>query len=235
MDAAQIERAREAHRQWLRGPESYLAAVARHELPVGSALTIHGHHIEAAPDGFVVDGGQSGPRTIDAGRYRLRLSHQNAPAVIVLDRDSPHFATPVDPRWFPYGGAYRFVVPLEPDATPRAIRSTREQDRRALRVGSLSFGIDGVACRLEATRLLEPGVGEGDLEVYFRDATTGNETYQVGRYVGVEHADDGRYVLDFNRAYNPACAYSPFYNCPIPPAENRLTVAIRAGEMTPHA
>ncbi|HEY3126319.1 MAG TPA: DUF1684 domain-containing protein, partial [Candidatus Limnocylindria bacterium] len=45
--------------------------------------------------------------------------------------------------------------------------------------------------------------------------------------------DDGRYVVDFNRAYNPACVFSPYYNCPIPPPENRLPVAIRAGERMP--
>src|SRR5258706_15284394 len=71
---------RDEHVRWLRGPSSYLGAVARHELPVGEALRLEGHVIEALRDGFRVDGEPSGPRTVDAGRYQLRLSHQNMPA-----------------------------------------------------------------------------------------------------------------------------------------------------------
>ena len=69
--------------------------------------------------------------------------------------------------------------------------------------------------------------------VFFRDRTSGDETYALGRYLDLEDAEDGRYVVDFNRAYNPACAFSPHYNCPLPPEENDLPAAIAAGEMTP--
>ena len=78
------------------------------------------------------------------------------------------------------------------------------------------------------------GSGEEDFSLFFTDATTGKESYKVGRYLDAEPLPDGRYVLDFNRAYSPACAYSDHYNCPIPPRENRLDVAVRAGEMDPH-
>jgi len=80
-------------------------------------------------------------------------------------------------------------------------------------------------------RLLEPGVGENDLGIFFRDATTGKESYALGRYVDVKKLENGRYLLDFNFAYNPACAFSDHYNCPIPPRENVLPMAVRAGEM----
>jgi len=56
----------------------------------------------------------------------------------------------------------------------------------------------------------------------------------VGRYLDAQPLPDGRYVLDFNLCYDPACAYSEHYNCPIPPVENRLTAAIRAGQMDAH-
>ena len=82
---------------------------------------------------------------------------------------------------------------------------------------------------MSATRFLEPGAGE--IEVYFSDATSGRESYRM-RYVPAEREGD-RWLLDFNRTYNPACAWSPFYNCPLPPAENRLPVALRVGEMSP--
>ena len=66
----------------------------------------------------------------------------------------------------------------------------------------------------------------------FRDATTGTETYDVGRYLFIPFAGaEAAYVLDFNEATNPLCNYSPHYNCPIPLRENVLPVPIRAGEM----
>jgi len=78
-------------------------------------------------------------------------------------------------------------------------------------------------------------VGESAYGLYFRDRTTGRETYPVGRYLEPEplQGDPDRWVLDFNRAYNPTCAFSPHYNCPIPPRENLLPVPVRAGEMDP--
>lgn len=72
-----------------------------------------------------------------------------------------------------------------------------------------------------------------ELFVPFRDATSGRETYGAGRYLEIEidHGPNGETaVIDFNVAYNPYCAYSPYYSCPVPPAENTLPVEIRAGE-----
>jgi hypothetical protein len=215
---------------WLRGPSSYLAAVARHELPIGETARLHGHVIEALRDGFRVDGEVSGPREVEAGRYRLRLSHQNMPAVVVLDADAPR--EEVTPEWFPYDSAFRFVVPLERDVAQLSIGSTTERTRAATRAGWFRFEVDGVATRVLALRLDEPGVAADALEIYFTDATSGRESYRM-RYLGVAAASDGGYVLDFNRAYNPACAYSPHYNCPIPPPENHLAIPIRAGERMP--
>ena len=66
----------------------------------------------------------------------------------------------------------------------------------------------------------------------FTDATTGVETYESGRYIDLEINDikDNLVIIDFNKAYNPYCAYTTGYNCPIPPAENDLHIAITAGE-----
>lgn len=66
-----------------------------------------------------------------------------------------------------------------------------------------------------------------------RDRTSGRETYGAGRFLKVPPPRDGRIVLDFNRAYNPPCAFTPFATCPLPPAENWLPFAVPAGEMTP--
>jgi len=227
---ADIEARRAEHERWLRGPAGYVAAVERIELPIGATREVHGLVIEALPDGFRVDGERTGPRTVETGgRYRLRLSHQNFPAIVILDAESPRLREPVVPRWFPVDRAYRFVLPLEPDGARADIRTTRDQDRPAERAGWFTVPLDGRGYRLSATRFLEPGGGE--IEVYFSDATSGRESYRM-RYVPAEREGD-RWLLDFNRTYNPACAWSPFYNCPLPPAENRLHVALRVGEMSP--
>jgi hypothetical protein len=70
----------------------------------------------------------------------------------------------------------------------------------------------------------------GSLFVPFVDTTSGNETYGSGRYLDLDVESDGSLVIDFNLAYHPYCAYSSAYSCPLPPAENRLPVPIRAGE-----
>lgn len=186
--------------------------------------------IEALADGFLVDGEFAGPRIVEAGRYRLRLSHQNMPAVVILDGEARR--EEVTPEWFPYDARYRFDVMLEPDRAELRIGSTRERRRAATRAGWFRFDVAGATCRLMALRLNEPGVPPDALEVYFSDATSGRETYRM-RYLAVTGLPEGGYVLDFNRAYNPACAYSPHYNCPIPPIENELAIDIRAGEKMP--
>jgi uncharacterized protein (DUF1684 family) len=72
------------------------------------------------------------------------------------------------------------------------------------------------------------------LFVPFTDGTTGKESYHGGRYIDLKTEDikDGKVIIDFNKAYNPYCAYvSDVYNCPIPPKENHLAIFVRAGEM----
>ena len=176
------------------------------------------------------------PGTIQVGRFLLRLSHQRFPALIVFDPKSPNFRLYKGLKYFPPDLSYRYELPLRRNPTPETviIMSTRGHQRRAERVGWFDFLVGTTAATLEAVRLLEPGIGEGDLGIFFRDATTGKESYPLGRYVDVKKLADGNYLLDFNLAYNPACAFSDHYNCPIPPKTNVLPVAVRAGEMDSH-
>lgn len=176
------------------------------------------------------------PTTLTIGRFRVRLSHQRFPALIVFDPQSTRFSEYKGLAYYPVDFGYRFELPLTPDPRPDTvvIVSTRGNQRHALRVGWFDFAIRGKPLRLEVTRLLEPGVGERDFSIFFTDVTTGKETYPVGRYIEPVPVAGGRYVLDFNVAYNPACAYSDHYNCPIPSKANKLAVAIRAGEKDSH-
>ncbi|MEP6914596.1 MAG: DUF1684 domain-containing protein [Acidobacteriota bacterium] len=167
-----------------------------------------------------------GPSYIRVGRLTLRLSHQGFPAIIVFDPESPHFKTYKGYAFFPVDLQFRYELTLTP--TPRQdtviIMSTRGNQRPAQRLGWFDFLVGKVTCRLEAVRLLEPGVGENDVSIFFR----------IARYVDAIKQPNGRYLVDFNTASNPACAYSEFYNCPIPPKANVLKVAIRAGEKDSH-
>jgi hypothetical protein len=176
------------------------------------------------------------PSGLKVGRFTLRLSHQRFPGIIVFDPQSPRFKLYKGMQYFPADLSYRIVAPLtrNPESDTTIILSTRGSRRRAVRVGWFDFKVKDSRCRLEANRLLEPGVGENDVSLFFTDATTGKESYSVGRYLDPVRLPDGRYLLDFNLAYDPACAYSDHYNCPIPPEANRLAVAIRAGQMDAH-
>lgn len=216
------------------------------------AFTAHHLRITVAGDEFRVDavdpsahftsGGKElrtatvKPSAISVGRFQLRLSHQRYPAIIVFDPKSPHFAEFKGLTYFAPDLAFRYELALTPNPKPETltILSTRGNRRQATRVGWFDFAVQGTVVRLEAVRLLEPGVGENDLGIFFRDLTTGHESYALGRYVDAKPLGNGRFLLDFNSAYNPACAFSDHYNCPIPPRANTLPVAIRAGEMDAH-
>jgi len=97
--------------------------------------------------------------------------------------------------------------------------------------GVAVFTVDGHEHRL--TPILEHGPGGDDLLFVFSDRTSGRETYHGGRFLLAELPRDGEVVLDFNRAHNPPCAFTAHATCPVPLAENRLPLAIHAGEKTP--
>jgi len=94
-----------------------------------------------------------------------------------------------------------------------------------LKYGQFAFEVDGQPARLQVYQ--DPDHGHFFLP--FVDATAG-ETYEAGRYLEIEQEPDGQFLIDFNMAYNPYCAYNPNWSCPIPPKENRLSVRIEAGE-----
>lgn len=256
MDPDALLQERERTLQAFRDPRtSPLAAVARHDFAGNKPLLLggapddevrldgvapHAVQLRALVDHFelVRDGKtESLPPSskVALGRYTLRLSHQNLPGVVVLDSESPRLKSGPFPVWFDPDPAFRVEARLVPEkpAQEQVILSTRGNKRHALRLGQLQFELGGKPMKLSALRLLEPGQGEAAVSIFFRDATTGHESYPVGRYVDAEALGGDRYALDFNRAYNPACAFSPLYNCPIPPRENLLAVAVRAGERDP--
>jgi uncharacterized protein len=130
--------------------------------------------------------------------------------------------------YFPIDESY--AVPAELEPAPQRLTITMPTStgklRNVERVGMLRFNLKGEPLRL--TAFLEEGSRR--LFVPFSDLTSGTETYQAGRYMNLDPSPSGIYIVDFNIAYNPYCYYNEEYDCPLPPAENRLAVPIRAGE-----
>ena len=106
------------------------------------------------------------------------------------------------------------------------MQTSTEDVASFLRWGKVSFEVDGEA--VQVTVYKDPDAG--DFFLPFADATSGDETYGAGRYLDIATLPDGRVLVDFDYAYNPYCAYNDRWSCPLTPPENRVRVAIRAGE-----
>jgi len=128
---------------------------------------------------------------------------------------------------------YRFEIELNEHNNKKTVQieDTGGNVRNFLRWGEFRFKINNEEYILQAYKSES---GEERLFIPFRDATSGKETYGAGRYIDIEYKKDptpeGKWILDFNRAYNPWCAYSKNYVCPFVPTENWLKVSILAGE-----
>lgn len=155
--------------------------------------------------------------------------------------EHPHSPIPDDEReafdglrYFDPDPAYRFEVPLveHDDKEEVTVETTRDGEQSYLRWGEFSLDVDGESVTLQAYR--RPDDDEEGYWVPFRDETSGEETYGAGRYLDLDAEDrtaDGEWVVDFNEAYNPFCAYDERYECPLVPRENWLDVRIEAGEL----
>jgi uncharacterized protein (DUF1684 family) len=133
--------------------------------------------------------------------------------------------------YFPIDPSYRVPAGLKSaaDGTILKMPTSTGTQRDMRRVGVLGFTIKDTPLTL--TAFVEVGAKDlSRLFVPFTDLTTGTETYPGGRYLDLDRDPTGFYVIDFNRAYQPYCYYNPTYECPYPPAENRLKIPIRAGE-----
>lgn len=133
---------------------------------------------------------------------------------------------------FPYDSAYcvRASFTRVSDAEPFAMATTRTRTPTYKVHGLLRFTLNGTERTLEVYESVPPHPGHEDhLFVPFTDLTNGDETYGVGRYLDLVAPVGPEVTLDFNRAYNPYCAYNDKYSCPIPPKANHLITPVRAG------
>lgn len=140
-------------------------------------------------------------------------------------------------KYFDTNPDYRISASLEPIKSKKVVRLATNDglETRYLEYAYAHFAIDNVKCRLLILEIMESGPDRGTLFLAFADETSTRETYGAGRYLDIKKVPGSTSVLlDFNKAYNPYCAYSDKFSCPFPPKENILNVAIRAGEKVYH-
>ena len=157
-----------------------------------------------------------------AGRFGIRLKDKNSQ----LRKDFKGL------HWYPVNDAYRFTARFVPYPEPRKVEiETTLGDREKLDiVGYVTFSLGGKEYRLDA----EKDDNTGGLFIVFRDLTSRTETYQAARFLDTDWPKDGAVEVDFNKAYNPPCAYNPYTTCPLPSPGNRLPIEIPAGEKRYH-
>lgn len=186
---------------------------------------------EPAADGPLADDRSEDPTVLELGELRMFVICRGGDrlALRVRDRSAPALAAYAGMPHFPIDIGWRVAGRLEPEpsAEPMEIVDVTGIVTRETSPGWVAFERDGRTWRL---RSLDGG--DGRLWLIFGDTTNGGETYGGGRFVYSEPvAADGTVVIDFNLAYNPPCAFSPYATCPLPPAENRLPLRIEAGEL----
>jgi uncharacterized protein (DUF1684 family) len=178
------------------------------------------------------DADDGGPDVLALGAVTMQVIARGGKlAIRVKDMRSPARAAFKGLRWYPVKPAYRVTARFVSHAQPKTLRvDTVVGIAESMpSPGYAEFELDGKTLRLAP--VIEPG--ETNLFFIFRDATSGRSTYGGGRFLYAEPPRDGQVVLDFNRAYSPPCAFTAFATCPVPPADNRLSVPIEAGELTP--
>lgn len=171
------------------------------------------------------------PDVIAAGRIKFYIiEREGRLAARVKDPQASTLVEFSGIENFPIRESFRVEARLEAYEAPKevAVPTVLGQDTQYIAPGILHFAIDGVEYSLE------PFLSGPENENYFlifRDATSAETTYGAGRFLYASAAgENGKTVLDFNLAYNPPCAFTPYATCPLPPPQNWLQVAIEAGE-----
>lgn len=156
---------------------------------------------------FVIDRGKKiGIRMRDKNsKYRREFTHRN---------------------WFPVKADYRVEAKwiAQPERDVKILNMVNEyEDYKAN--GYAVFRLKGIEYKLE------PVISDGQLFFIFKDKTAGKQTYAAGRFLYAALPKDGKVLIDFNKAYNPPCVFTPYATCPLPPKQNHLPFALEAGEL----
>ena len=152
---------------------------------------------------------------------------------VVKKEDKKYF------RFFPVNSGYNISCQFLKvnDSIGFTMKTSANTLQHYFKYGSLQFDLNGSSCRLlvyQSSELMKTEKYKDYLFIPFTDLSTGHETYGSGRYLEFfkNEIKGDLLQLDFNKAYNPYCAYSTGFHCPIPPRENHLSIAVKAGEKT---
>jgi uncharacterized protein len=173
------------------------------------------------------------PDELRVGRLSLTVIDRSGKLGIRLrDPEAPQRKAFKGLTWFPVDPAWRVTARFEPYSPPKQIpiANVLGQVNQMQSPGALVFTVKGQTLRLDPV-LEDPEAKE--LFIMFKDPTSGKLTYGAGRFLYTELPKNGTVVVDFNRAYSPPCAFTPFATCPLPPPQNRLPLPIEAGEKKP--
>lgn len=195
----------------------------------GSPMTIGGRPVEA-PVELIADTAPNGPTVVQLGTMQFQIVERSGRfAVRVKDPQSEARTQFAGLDYFPVNQAWRVEAKFEPYNPPRKVPITNVIGMTSEEVspGALVFTVEGQTYRLDPIS----EQGSTDLFVIFKDETSRDATYGAGRYLYVKPAGaDGTVIVDFNKAYNPPCAFTDYATCPLPAPQNRLKLRIEAGE-----
>jgi len=185
-------------------------------------------------------GGQMRPLASDKAGQPTAVDHENL-SFFIVDRDGRLAVRLRDRAWagrqpfggldyFPFDPAWRIEADWQMLSPPLAMELPNVSgELKTVEVGHrAAFAVAG-----QTVTLLPVSAGEREVFFVFRDRTSGKESYGAGRFLKAKPAVDGKITLDFNRAFSPPCAFTPFATCPLPPPANWLPFAVPAGEKKP--
>jgi uncharacterized protein (DUF1684 family) len=195
----------------------------------GAAVTLAGKPVTRAV--LRSDGGSGEPDILALGSLTMQvIERQGRLAIRLKDARSPTRRQFKGLRYYPINRRYRVLARFV--AHPRPVSITVPNilghSEPLPSPGTVEFELDGKTFRLDP---VVEAPDDPQLFFIFRDQTAGKTTYGSGRFLYTDRPQNGTVVLDFNEAYSPPCAFTPYATCPLPPSQNYLPIAIEAGEL----
>lgn len=184
---------------------------------------------KAATDGVLRTDAEATPDTVETGELTMfAIQRGERYAIRLRDKNREMRRNFAGLRWYPVQERYRVMAEFHayPQTKKILVPNILGEKVPSPSPGYAEFDLNGEHLRLQ------PVLEGTQLFFVIRDKTAGRTTYGSGRFLYSDLAKDGKVTLDFNKAYNPPCAFTPYATCPLPIPENRMPVAIEAGELS---
>jgi uncharacterized protein (DUF1684 family) len=168
------------------------------------------------------------PTVLQLGDIRMHLiQREQRFGMRVKDSHSQNLAEFKGTTFYPLQESYLVEAKFLPYDKPKkvAIPTVLGQNAEMESPGEVEFTLEGQRIRMQAVT-----EGTPELMLIIKDKTSGKGTYPAGRFLDTDPPKDGKVLIDFNRAYNPPCAFTAYATCPLPPKQNWLPIAVEAGE-----